>query len=183
LNNTLLKNNDHELLLELYGGSSDAFEALVRAHAEYFYQAAYRIVLSKEDAEDIVQDSFMKLLNGKAKWNPDKQASFRTWFYRIICNQAISHTRKKPHEEFNEALHANAATSPGEILEKKEASDAVLRALKRLTLPQRMAVELFYYSEMKQKDAAKAMEISQKAYESQLGRAKSTLKQELLEYA
>ncbi len=177
---------DEKLLSDIRKGSSPAFEELVHTHAEYFYQVAYRIVLSKEDAEDIVQEGFMKLLEGKAQWDKEKGASFRTWFYRIICNQAISHTRKKTHQPYQDTEYQDTGESPAatpeEELQNKESRTHIHQALKKLSVPQRIAIELFYYSGLPQKEAAKAMQVSQKAYESYLSRGRTTLRKELLEY-
>lgn len=176
------KENEEELLLLLRQGNSDAFRTLVETHTHFFYQVAYRIVLSREDAEDIVQDAFMKLLDGTALWDAKKGASFRTWFYRVVFNQTVSHIRKKPHLEYTER-EGEPSESPEQVYEKKMAEGAVHRALKKLNVSQRMAVELFYYSGMKQKEAAETMGISHKAYESYLTRARVILKEELVEYA
>ena len=53
--------SDEELMEMLKAGNSEAFSILVRKHTKYFYNVAYRIVLEKETAEDIVQKAFLKM--------------------------------------------------------------------------------------------------------------------------
>src|SRR5687768_12514784 len=95
---TLESLGDEDLMLRIGAGDATAFSTLVRHHTTRFYASAFRIVLNKEDAEDVVQDAFTKLWNGKATWQAERGAKFTTWFYRIVTNQAMDAIAKKSRQ-------------------------------------------------------------------------------------
>ena len=72
--------DDHDLLALIQDGSHDAFAVLVRRHTERFYRLAYRYVQTKETAEDIVQDAFLKLWRIRGNGNRSGKASSRPGF-------------------------------------------------------------------------------------------------------
>lgn len=166
-------------------GDAVAFSTLVRRHTTRFYAAAYRVVLRREDAEDVVQDAFTKLWNGKASWQADRGAKFTTWFYRIVTNQAVDHINKRTRQRgtmLDDSLPStdpNAETMAG----AKEQDNAVMAALAELPERQRTAITLFYHEEMSQKEAAEVMGITPKAVESLIGRAKEALRERMQVYA
>jgi RNA polymerase sigma-70 factor, ECF subfamily len=176
---------DEDLMLAIAAGDAQAFSALVRRHTTRFYAAAYRIVLNREDAEDVVQDAFTKLWNGKASWQADRGARFTTWFYRIVTNQAVDHINKKTRQR-GSVLHDNLpSTDPDAEMQARdrEQQTAVEAALAELPERQRTAVALFYHEELSQKEAAEIMGITPKAVESLIGRAREALKERMQVYA
>lgn len=172
--------SDEALMDFIHGGNVRAFETLVKRHHRRFYNMAYRWVLHPHDAEDIVQDSFTKIWSGKAKWKANKKAKFTTWFYRIIHNQAVDMLRSKsrPHSELTETI-ASDDLPADERLATAAQEKRLRETLLELTEPQRMAVMLFYYEALSQKEIAKIMGIGVKALESLLSRARATLKERM----
>jgi len=65
----------------------DAFSVLVRRHNDRFYALAYRLLRNAQEAEDVVQDCFMKLWHKPYLWRGDKKTRFTTWFYAIVLNE------------------------------------------------------------------------------------------------
>lgn len=174
--------SDEELVLRIRGGDSVAFSALVYRHSRRFYAAAYRIMLSKEDAEDVVQEAFLKLWNGKAVWQEGKGAKFTTWFYRVVVNQARDHLAKRKdgrHTELTEELIQSGDMSAHDSMEKQQESQVVIEALAELPERQRTALTLFYTEELSQKETAEIMGITPKAVESLIGRAKLAMRDRL----
>lgn len=178
--------SDEMLMKRTSTGDPAAFSALVQRHSRRFYAAAYRIVLDKADAEDVVQDAFCKLWNGRAKWQEAKGAKFTTWFYRIVTNQALDHFAKRGRHAGGELLddvHASADPSAEEEMLAARQTDAMAVALAELPERQRAAIVLFYNEEMSQKETAEAMGLSVKAVESLLVRARQALKERMRIYA
>jgi RNA polymerase sigma-70 factor (ECF subfamily) len=170
--------SDEALLHEIASGSASSFNTLVLRHTKLFYRAAYRITLNREDAEDVVQDAFLKLVDGRAVWKENQGAQFTTWFYRIVCNLALSKTRRlRFFSEVSDEV-PDAEALPDEVLAQKQRRDFANRVLAKLPARQRTALMLHYYSDLPQKDAAAAMGVKIKAYESLLSRAKIQLKKE-----
>jgi RNA polymerase sigma-70 factor (ECF subfamily) len=86
---------DESLVRRLIQRDNQAFSILVRRHSDLFYRAAYKVVMNKEDAEDIVQNAFLKIWDRPKLWKDGKGAAFKTWFYKIVMNSCIDFKRKK----------------------------------------------------------------------------------------
>ncbi len=169
-----------ELLAErIAAGSIEAFEALVARHHSRYYRIAYRFLLSREDAEDMVQEAFLKLWTGSARYDIKKKAKFTSWFTHIVVNQARDILRKRQRQKAEpiEDNELSEAASQVFALEQRESRDAVAAALDALPDRQRMAVVLYYYGDVPQQEAAKMMKLSVKGFESLLSRAKASLRQ------
>ena len=165
------------------GGNIKAFEALVARHHKRFYIMSYRWVMHQQDAEDIVQDAFLKLWNGKARWKANKKARFTTWFYRILYNQAMDmlRARKRSRSDILDdipSLDKNAEEQ--EIFGQQQRE--LRKVISELPDNQRIAVNLFYFEDLSQKHIANMMGISLKALESQLSRARVTLRERMANY-
>lgn len=168
----------------------DAFSKLVKTNNKRFYILAYRLVGNKEDAEDIVQNCFMRIWHASDLWDESKGAKFTTWFTRVVINECRMNFRKskrnaaKP-DEFSdytqqEEIISDKAGSGDEVVEgldKKQKLNLVKDAINDLPDRQREALILCFYEEMSNKEAAEIMEINVKALESLLMRAKKQLKE------
>ena len=174
---------DESLMDFIHAGHIRAFDTLVTRHHTRFYRMSYRWLLHAEDAEDLVQEAFLKLWSGKATWKSGKKARFTTWFYRVLYNMAVDHLRKKRYRfsqitEHLEDLSPNAE----ELLHNKQYQTELLRLLHELPEKQRIAISLFYFEAMSQKNIAKTMGITVKALESHLVRARHTLRERMGAY-
>jgi RNA polymerase sigma-70 factor (ECF subfamily) len=79
---------ENQYIREVLDGNPNRFSYFVSQYKDMAYSIAFRIVNNKEDAEEIVQDSFMRAYKSLHKF---KQSSkFSTWFYRIVVNRALS---------------------------------------------------------------------------------------------
>ena len=143
-----------------------------------FYAAAYRMVMNKETAEDIVQDAFLKLWDKPKIWKSDKGAKFTTWFYRIVMNISLDKLRKRSKMMNLEVVENIAAQelSQEQNIVLNEEQKALDLALKSLPEKQLMALNLCFYEELSNKEAAKIMGVNVKALESLLMRAKAGIK-------
>lgn len=177
--------SDEALMKRITTGDPAAFSTLVKRHTRRFYAAAFRLLMTREDAEDVVQDAFCKLWNGKAQWHDDRGAKFTTWFYRIVTNQAIDHRARKQRHTGGELDEGFASADPSaeqQLLAARQ-TQTIERALACLPERQRTALVLFYTEELSQKETAEAMGLTVKAVESLLGRAKLALKERMKTYA
>lgn len=177
--------DDIQLIEQVGKGDKNAFAHLVHRHTQRFYAAAFRVVLNKDDAEDVVQDAFLKLWDGRAKWKSGKGAKFTTWFYRIVYHQALDHIAKKRSGKMQQMPEYLQSDDPAAdaVLWQGQRGDAVGEALAELPERQRTAMILFYAEDLSQKDVAEVMGITPKAVESLTGRAKQTLKERMKAYA
>lgn len=175
---------DESLMDFIRGGNQTAFDALVARHHRRFYGMVYRWVMNQQDAEDIVQDAFVKLWSGKARWKGNRKARFVTWFYRILYNQAMDclRARRRATAELVDDIPSGERSAEQDEMEQ-QAQRALRDALCLLPDNQRIAVNLFYFEDMPQKQIAKMMGISVKALESLLSRAKAGLRERMAQYA
>lgn len=172
---------DAELLEHIREGSQHAFGVLVRRHTKRFYALAYRTLGNRDEAEDIVQEAFIKLWQKPDIWQPDRNAQFTTWFYRLVLNQCLDELkRKKPLpllENFDMA--DDSITLQDEALSIKQQQRMLETEIRALPERQQTALNLCFYEKLSNKEAASIMGINPKALESLLMRAKATLKSKL----
>ena len=174
------ESTDEELIIAIVSGNHEPFAQLVRRHARRFYSLAYRILSNREEAEDIVQESFLLLWESPDKWDSSEETRFTTWFYKIILNRCLDRKKKAKetsisldHQILDESRDAETIISMTRMREQVE------KDIKDLPQSQQIALNLCFYEGIKNKDAAEIMGISIKALESLLMRAKYTLRSKL----
>lgn len=179
----LLHLDDESLICRIQEGSHEAFAELVDRHSNRFYRIAYRLVSSKNDAEDIVQEAFLKLWDRPNLWDPGKRAKFTTWFYRVVINLCLDHRKKKKLINLPENIEF-ADENPGpDVLFDVHHKQAVLeRLLNDLPERQQLAVNLCFYEGLSNIEAAQIIGVKVKALQSLIMRAKTTLKYNVQRY-
>jgi len=177
-----MQQTDNDLMLEVCKGNHDAFAALVMRHTQTFHALAYRTLRNQDDAQDIVQNSFVKLWNKPQAWQADK-SKFTTWFYRVIINACHDHRRKHSRlVNVDDSVFEQASPSvesEQNAFEHRQSENwqqaALEMAIADLPSSQRDALNLVVYSELPQKQVAEILGISLKAVESLLIRAKRSI--------
>lgn len=118
----------------------------------------------------------MRVWSHAASFDPGV-AKFTTWFYRIVVNLAFDRTRRRRHESLDAAGDVrDDGREPIERMIEDEERRLLDRAMAALSDRQRGAIALFHMEGLSGEEAAKAMNLSAKAFESLLGRARATLK-------
>ncbi len=155
---------DEELLAMFFEGDNPnyAFSLIVRKYQEPVYWHVRRLVISHDDANDIVQDVFVKAWKALGKFRKD--SALYTWIYRIATNEAFSFLNKKKRrymlplvdvsKQLEETLEADVYYQ-GSEMEKK-----IQTAILSLPEKQRAVFNLRYYDEMKYEDMAKILNTS-----------------------
>lgn len=152
---------DRALIAKVRSGDTDAYRILVEKYQKRAYLLALDIVKSPEDAEDVVQESFVKAYLSLRDFKQD--SAFYTWLYRIVHNMAIDYRRKMArrggaHFEFDERMtqgvaargEENATSSvlesriegPQEALLRKERENRLRTALQDISEEHRTAITL-----------------------------------------
>lgn len=175
--------DDAALLERIAAADHMAFALLVRRHTPRYYALAYRSVFRREEAEDIVQEAFLKLWRNPRLWRKEGGAKFTTWFYRLVLNLCHDHNKRKRPSPLPEAFDAaDDGENAEEALANTRRGAAVERALQRLPERQRVALNLCFHEGMSNQEAANVMGIRLKALQSLLMRAKTELKEQLKDY-
>jgi len=171
--------DDDRLLVRIAADDSDAFALLVEKHADRAYGLALRILKSTADADDVVQDSFLKLWTHRKRMDIGR-AKFSTWLYRVITNRCIDLRRKPVMDDIDTAPEV-ADESDDAVTRMHRASMTSLleAALAKLPDQQRIAVILSYHEAMSNAEIADVMDTSVMAVESLLKRGRQQLRRHL----
>lgn len=177
-----LKNKEDEEILELSLGAPSAFGELVDRYQESFLRAAMKIVRQKEEAEDAVQETFVKIYKNAGKFKRVDGAVFRSWAYKILSNTALNRYKKlklgfERFENYNPETHD--LTADNERAEKVESSDAksfIFKVLEKLPTHLSSVLKKYYLEDKSQKIIAGEEGVSATAVKMRLFRAKKAFK-------
>jgi RNA polymerase sigma factor (sigma-70 family) len=182
---------EEELLIKLHSGSESAFKTLVETHQKRVYNTVLAIVQNFEEAEDVSQEVFIEVYQSVHKFRGESKIS--TWLYRIATTKALEEIRKKKAQkrfafftnlfnDNNEVLHETVEFEhPGVVLENKERSKQLFKAINQLPDNQKIAYTLCNIEGLSYQEITEVMEVSLSSVESLLFRAKSNLKKSLHE--
>lgn len=170
--------SDEELMSAAGHGDMDAFEQLVRRHQERALNIAYRFLGDQQEAEDLVQQAFLNILEKAASYRPT--ARFTTYLYRVLANACLDYRRKKrPRPTEHVPSGGSVSEEPGRVLEQRQRIEMVRAAIDGLPERQRMALVLQQYEGLSYLEIARAMDCTAAAVESLLVRARRNLRDEL----
>ena len=168
--------SDDLLLHRIGGGDQAAFRMLVERHADRAFGLALRILHNRADAEDVVQDTMLKVWVHRGRWE-DGRAKFSTWLYRVVTNRCID-VRRQPRAEDVDGLPEVQDAKPDALanMERHAASDMLEAAMARLPEQQRIAIILSYHQSLSNGEIADVMETTVFAVESLLKRGRQHLR-------
>ena len=170
---------DAELVARVGRGDRAAAQALMARHLPKMLALARRMLTDRAEAEDAVQETFLRLWTNAARWRPG-QAKFETWLYRVTLNQCYDRLRKKPAASLEAAAHVpDAGPPPDAGLDDAAVAAEVEAALGQLPERQRAAILLCHYQERGNIEAAEMLGVSVEALESLLARGRRTLRMKL----
>lgn len=174
-----LADDDEALLARIAENDQAAFRSLVERHIDRAYALALRILQNPADADDVVQDTMLKVWTLRGTWQSGR-ARFSTWLYRVVANRCIDLRRRPQHSDIDavpdpvdgreDALTALHRTQVGDLLEA---------AMLRLPDHQRIALILSYHENLANAEIAEVMETTVAAVESLLKRGRQQLRQHL----
>jgi RNA polymerase sigma-70 factor (ECF subfamily) len=180
---------DEALIVEALEGSEKAFNALVDRYGALVYRVALGITAAPQEAEEIVQETFLRVFRNMDKFSSEK-ASFKTWVLTIARNQSINtfkSLRRKAAVLINDAWGAESesefplgrfqasAPDPEAALRTKQELAALHRALKKLPERQRTALLLKAQEDLSYAEIAQIMDTSASSVESLIFRARRRL--------
>lgn len=143
---------DSAIVARARGGDLDAFRHLVERYSRQVYRVAYRMTANCHDAEDIVQETFLKAYRQLDRF--ESRASFGTWVHRIAVNCAVDLLRTRPHRAAigsDDALERTAGPehagghqmmSPERLMASTELAERVRSAMTGLSALERAAFTL-----------------------------------------
>jgi len=141
---------DEDLLALIEGGDERAFAALYDRHARVAYSLAYRLLGSREAAEDLVQDTFMAVWRAPSTYSAGR-GSVRTWLLAILHNRGVDRLRsaaamsRRQEALEHQALAERPAPDLAEVAAARAEADEVRGALRDLPAEQQQVLGLAYY--------------------------------------
>jgi RNA polymerase sigma-70 factor (ECF subfamily) len=183
---------DQELVMRACRGESIAFSQLVSKYYERSVRVAYGMLRSREDAEDVVQEAFCRAHRKLSSF--EGQASFYTWFYRIVVNLCIDETRKRKRSKLvdlgddvqagplatSDALYLNLDESdPTQSVERAQLRNVLMKAVAALPEIHRSVVVLREVEGLSYEEIADTLKIKKGTVMSRLFHARKALQQSL----
>jgi len=172
---------DSELIKRLLTDEPEAQRTLYDEHCQPLYRLCYRYLNDSAEAEDAVQEVFLKALQNLAGFKGHSTLS--TWLYRIAVNHCLNLRRQTRWRRLlnldfiseSDMLAAATAENPHALLEKEEERDLVRQAISGLPERQRWAIILSRYENKSYDEIAEIMGCSVSAVESCLHHAKKNM--------
>lgn len=165
-------------------GDNGAFHQLYRTHSERIYRTAYRYTRSQADAEDIMQETFVRAFQNIQKFKGDTDAAFSSWLTRICVNKSIDFLRRQKRRRAADTVSlddvvvdpVDGGRSPERSAERAEAVRRIASAAGRLSPRQRVVFDLRYAQHHTIAEIAELLECSENAVKTHLSRSVKTLK-------
>ena len=179
------------LVQRAQAGDRDALSALVQSQQTYVYSIAMSLMHNPADAADMTQEAFIRLLRSLGTYRGETK--FTTWLYRLVTNICLDGLRRRgrPVESLDDTASTQGGddaqpagerladndrwTHPEEELELRESATEVRAALAQLPAPQRLALTLHYFQEMRYEDIADTMGLPLNTVKSHIRRGKERL--------
>jgi RNA polymerase sigma-70 factor, ECF subfamily len=159
-------------------GDMRTFERLVLRHQAAAWRIALRYTGDAAEAEDLVQDTFLSILNAAERYRPE--AAFRTYLYRVLTRRCIDYKRKKRPLLFDPLPEmADPATSSPLRIQRQERERAIQAALDTLPPRYRAVIVLRYFEGLSGQEMARILDTTPKSIERLLARARQRLERVL----
>ena len=179
--------NEETAVILAREGHEDAFRYLYETNRERVYGLAYRYTRSQQDAEDVMQEAFIKAFKKIGTFEFRQGSSFSAWLARICINHAIQYLRGRKRRKIDEMISladmenrvACEGESPEDCVADREMRDLLTRALGRLSPSQRVIFDLRHSRHLSIKEIAECMNCSESNVKTQLHRSVNKLKKEI----
>jgi len=170
---------DALLVLRVAEGDAAAYHELVARHAAPLRHFALRVTRDAADADDVVQETFLRLWQRAADYVPEARVT--TWLHRIAHNSCVDRLRAKRRLEAldDESDAPPVSASQPRLLEAKRRAQALEEALALIPERQAAALTLVHLNGLSGAEAAEVLSVSEEALESLLSRGRRALKARL----
>jgi RNA polymerase sigma-70 factor (ECF subfamily) len=168
---------DRELLIRVQGGDTGALDALVRRHLPRARLLARRLMQDPDDADDLVQDAFLRALDRIASF--DVGRAFGPWFTRLLVNTGIDQRRKRAvrSTERHDPETFAGTSSPARDAERSELRKSLGEAVGNLPERQRLIVSLFEIDGHSTEEVASMLSVSRVTVRWHLHQARRALRE------
>jgi RNA polymerase sigma-70 factor (ECF subfamily) len=178
---------EHRTVLLAKEGHRDAFRSLYDEHRERIYRLAFRYTRSPQDADDVMQETFIRAFRHLETADFETDSSFSGWVSTICVHCAIDHLRRTKRQKGNEQLPLSELPrepesrepAPDRVVEGIRAVAWIRNAMRRLSPGQQVVFDLRYREHLDIKEIARRTSCSESSVKTQLGRAVAKLREAL----
>jgi RNA polymerase sigma-70 factor (ECF subfamily) len=183
---TMSMNNELIILLAKEGKES-AFQDLYENNYAMIFRLAYRYTKSREDSEDIMQDTFIKAFKGIKSFDFNVSSNFSAWIYQVGLHCTLDLLRKRKRRRIGQTeslsdIHTEpeaSSSSPEKSAIERQTIARLKNALHTLSPKQHIVFDLRHLQHMAIKEIAEHLQCSQSTVKKQLQRAVSKLRKQL----
>lgn len=174
--------SDTQLIHRIVQGDQNAYDQLVYRHLDRIVAFVHRLTGSREDAEEIAQEVFLRAWQTAAQWE-ERGIAYSTWLHRVTLNACHDRWRRNQPamETLDESLKCSDPLPEEQAMQQSQVA-LIGRAIQQLSERQRAAVILSHYQGMTNIEASVVLNTTVEAVESLLGRARRKLKSLLQQY-
>lgn len=175
--------NEQQLIHQILKGDTDSFSYFVDTYQDMAMTIAFRICRNKQDAEDIVQNAFVRAFRNLHSYH--SKSKFSTWFFRIVYNTAISQISKLQSKAAHDNLEkaeselTSFESSPSLSVERKEQSELLTKAMDQIPKDEAVILTLYYLEEHSIKEVAQIMSLTESNIKIKLHRSRQKLQKKL----
>lgn len=175
----MTQNDEAQYIERIINGETELFSVFLDRYSRPLHVLIVQIVGCAEDAEELVQDVFLKAFRNLNSYRRD--CRFSTWLYRIAYNAAVSATRKKKHEYcyIDECAINNVPDEQERVLfdetESEEKISQLTQAIDLLDSQEKVLITLFYYEEKSVEEIGEILNISVSNVKVRLHRTRKKL--------
>lgn len=167
--------DEQKWIEQIRAGDMQSFSLLVAKYEKMAYTLAFRIMENREEAEEVVQDAFVKMYRALPGFQFGSK--FSTWFYRIIYHTALSaHKSRRTFVRFDDAgataLSDNEADSALSLLEREDRKEVIARVLQKMPADNATLLTLYYLEECSVEDIRQITGLSLSNVKTKLFRAR-----------
>ncbi len=163
---------------EILSGNKHAYTNIINKYKNPLYATILRMIKNPQDAQDLVQEAFIKVYQQLGKY--DGKGAFSSWIYRVAINHCLDELRKKKYKfqqlEIQES-HAKNPNHPEVIFMKKEKNRQIERLIATLPEDERIIILLRYVNELSYSEISQIVEIPISSVRNKLHRAKKKLRE------
>jgi RNA polymerase sigma-70 factor (ECF subfamily) len=181
-----MEESDPALVDRVLNGDRDAFQMLVERHSRSVFQLGYRMTGNQEDAEDIVQETFLRAFRNLKRY--ESRSSFSTWLYRIAANYSLDMLRSRRRFVDCERRDDSAGWLDGIVSQYPSAHQLAFsgqirnnieKAMNELTVVERTAFILRHYQNFSIEQIGAALGVGENAAKHSIFRAVRKLRRAL----
>lgn len=170
---------DTSIIKEIIGGNTQAFAVLVDKYKDLVFTLAIRMLKNREEAEEVSQDTFVKIYKSLPKFKGDSKLS--TWIYKVAYNSCLDRIKKNNRRRSEIAIDTytehqiKTLDTALDVMEEKELEQTIQECLQELSSKDSFLLTLFYFEELSLEEISKIVDMAPNTVKVNIHRARKRL--------